>query len=573
MTKHLSDSRLANLGAEVIRNFFAQYALEFRRITARAPQRFAAAQWRGLVDDSVERLELYSRVVNEAVAQIRDLLTDRVEDKLVWASMKAVYSGTISDRSDQELAETFFNSVSRKIFTTVGLDPQIEFVATDIDLPKEEAEQLCHTYPKAGSLPQTFVQILSGYDLGLPFEDIDTDAQRLAQRVEATLTRDFAIPVVSNIEMLRSVFYRGERAFLIGKLFTWLQRIPLVIALENTRGMLRVDAVLLEENDVSILFSFTRSYFMVDVPRPCDLVRFLGSLMPRKRVAEIYNSIGYNKHGKTEQYRDLLHHLAVTNERFEFAQGTRGLVMIAFTLPGYDVIFKVIRDRFPPEKSTCREDIMAKYHFVYTRDRAGRLVEAQEFEFLKFHRQRFDESLLEELQNEAAENIRFEGDMVILRHAYLERRVIPLNLYIRDAKTDAMRAAVIDLGRSIRELAWNDIFPGDLLVKNFGVTRHGRVVFYDYDEISDLNQCIFRKKPEPRTEEQVMAAEPWYRVGPYDIFPEEFRAFLGLSGHAREVFEAHHGDLFEHETWTAIQARVRAGVMVHAPQYADDRKL
>ncbi|MFO7634764.1 MAG: isocitrate dehydrogenase kinase/phosphatase-domain containing protein, partial [Caldilinea sp.] len=133
----------------------------------------------------------------------------------------------------------------------------------------------------------------------------------------------------------------------------------------------------------------------------------------------------------------------------------------------------------------------------------------------------------------------------VIRHLYIERRMVPLNLYIERADDAERERAVIEYGEAIKEMVAANIFPGDMLYKNFGVTRQGRVVFYDYDEVAYLTDCNFRKIPEARTPEDEMASEPWYPVGPTDVFPEEFGTFLLGDPRVRSVFMAHHAELLE----------------------------
>jgi len=344
-------------------------------------------------------------------------------------------------------------------------------------------------------------------------------------------------------------------------------------ALLNSPAGMVVDAVLLDEKEVSILFSFTRSYFHVNVGRPAELVSFLKSIMPRKRVAELYISIGYNKHGKSELYCDLLQHLDSSKEKFEIAKGERGMVMEVFTMPDYDVVFKVIKDRFPPSKNTTREEVMAKYYLVFKHDRAGRLVDAQEFEHLQFDRNRFSEDLLEQLQSVAGGSVEVDDDQVVIKHAYVERRVTPLNIYLSEADEIKGRAAIIDYGQAIKDLAATNIFPGDMLLKNFGVTRHGRVVFYDYDELSFLSDCNFRVMPPSRSYEEELSDEPWFNVGENDIFPEEFSYFLGLKGELKDLFLQEHSDLFEMDFWHQIQTRINARTIMDIFPYEQSKRL
>jgi isocitrate dehydrogenase kinase/phosphatase len=564
----------AAASARLILNGFSSYQEQFREITQRAKERFEKRDWSGLQTDATERLDLYKNVVDGVVANVHRGLGAAVDDKSVWAAMKARYSELIADREDWDLAETFFNSITRRIFSTVGLDPNIEYMDTDFESPPTVAvEPVYRAYTDHRSAVELLELVLADYPFEVPYADLGGDATAGAAQLISHLPEVGALRSIERVEMVRSVFYRGQRAYLIGRVYSGLAVIPLVLALANTDAGIVVDAVLLEEDDVSTLFSFTRAYFHVETERPYDLVRFLADLTPRKRSAELYISIGYNKHGKTGLYRDLFRHLALSDQQFEFARGTRGLVMVAFTMPGYDIVFKVIRDSFDPPKQTTRQSVMDKYQLVFRHDRAGRLVDAQEFEHLKFERRRFTDVLLAELLDKAGRTVSIEGDHVVIDHAYLERRVIPLNLYVREASDRATLAAVTDYGQTIKDLAAADIFPGDMLLKNFGVTRHGRVVFYDYDELTLLRECNFRVMPEPTTPEEEMASEPWFSVGESDIFPEEFRSFLGLSGELRDLFEARHSEIYEAGFWTSIQERIAAGELIDILPYGPGQQL
>jgi isocitrate dehydrogenase kinase/phosphatase len=565
----LTDSRLANLAAQTIYNAFDKYSAEFDYLTRRARLHFVNRSWSAGQLNAAERLDLYKQIVDQVVADVCALLDERLRNRLVWASMKAVYSSLIAGDDTWELAETFFNSVTRRIFTTVGVDPQIEFVDTDFTSPPTESRQpVYRTYGRV----ETAVlidQILADYGLenGFPYADRERDASLVAARIEARLRELGALLVLERVEMVTAVFYRGKAAYLIGRLFSGSHRTPLVLALLHKEDGVFVDAVLLAESAVSILFSFAHSYFHVLVERPYDLVRFLRSLMPRKRVAELYISLGFNKHGKTILYRDLLHHLAASVDHFETARGQRGMVMEVFTMPALDLVFKVIKDRFAPPKRTTRHDVMARYRLVFRHDRVGRLVDAQEFEHLQFARDRFDEDLLTELQAVATNSVHVEGDKVVIAHCYVERRIIPLNLYVAEADPAAAQAALIDYGQAIKDLAMSNIFPGDMLLKNFGVTRHGRVVFYDYDELCLLTTCNFRAIPEARYEEDELSSLPWYPVAENDIFPEQFTRFLGVGPALRQAFLAHHADLLDPAYWQAIQARLQAGEVMSILSY------
>jgi isocitrate dehydrogenase kinase/phosphatase len=569
-----TDSRLANLVAHSIYNAFDTYQAAFKEHTQQARVLFEARDWRGAQQNARARLGLYRQVVDQLEDAVRQILTDRVQSKLVWTSAKAVYSGLIVARDDWEQAETFFNSATRRVFTTVGVDAQIEFVATDFDTPPTPTRQpVYQTFTPTGSMAELFAAILQAYAFATPFADLERDAALVAQMVQTHLRQIGALRVVSRVDVVRSPFFRGKGVYLVGRMFSGSHMIPLALALLNTPEGIVVDAALLDENELSILFSFARSYFQVEVERPFDLVRFLKSILPRKRDAELYISIGYNKHGKTELYRDLLHHLATSDDKFEIARGDKGMVMAVFAMPAFDVVFKIIKDRFAYPKKTTRQDVMDKYKLVFRHDRAGRLVDAQEFEHLQFDRTRFNEDLLTELQEVAANTVIINGDDVIIKHCYVERAIIPLNLYLSEASSRAAIAAAIDYGQAIKDMASSNIFPGDMLLKNFGVTRHSRVIFYDYDELCLLESCNFRRIPQSAYYEDDLADEPWFAIHENDYFPEEFEHFMAMSGPIQEAFREHHADLFTVEYWHSVQARLAQGDVIDIFPYDGDRQL
>ncbi len=569
------DRRLIGKGADAIYQAFGTYRTRFRDITRQAPQRFKNRDWHGVRSDAIQRLDLYKDAVNRIEIDIRRLLAGHAREKKVWTAIKAAYTGTINQNDDWELAETFFNSITRRIFATVGVDSEIEFVNTDFETPPTTApSEVYHSYKDPDTTVRLVHKILTNSQIMAPFQDIESDTKQVAEKIEIYLKKAGISGRIDRIDMARSVFYRGMGAYLIGRIFCGSALIPLSIALLNKADGIVVDGVLLSMDDVSILFSFTRSYFHVEVNRPYDLIDFLKTILPHKRTAELYISTGFNKHGKTELYRELLNHMIVCHlDRFDISPGQRGMVMIVFNLPKDDLVFKLIRDSFATPKKTTRREIMSKYDLVYRHDRAGRLVDAQAFEHLKFDTSCFAPQLLAELKKDAGRTVRMDNSYIIIDHAYVERRVTPLDIFLEEADEPQARRVVIEWGNAIKDLAVSNIFPGDILLKNFGVTRHGRVVFYDYDEICLLTSCRFRKLPHAYGFEDEMDSEPWFYVDENDVFPEEFPRFLGLSEPLREVFYEHHGDLFEINFWQQAQQMIRAGELPHIYPYTQSCRL
>jgi len=551
---------------------FAHYNAEFRTITRRAPLRFDARDWRGSQRDAVERIELYDHFVNQTVAALRVALGTAATDRSLWRQIRADFAALITDLPDPEFTKTFFSSISRRLFGTVGVAPDIEFVATDLDpLAHIHSAVGTNTYFNHGSLPLLIEDLLGDVRFRSPWRDLDKSIAHVTAEVQAHLHASGERRAVRKVEVIRPVFYQISRAYIVGRIVGADFTLPLVIALKNTDGGVLVDAVMLAEADVSIVFSFTRSYYHADLERVAEAVVFLKSIMPRKPVSELFTVLGRARQGKTERYRELMRNLEHTSDLFVHAAGERGLVMVCFTLPSFDVVFKVIRDRFAYPKTVLREEVMAKYRMVFIHDRAGRLVDAQEFRRLRFPRARFAPQLLDELEREAADTVHEEGADLVFDHMYIERRMTPLNLYLREAPGADAERAVLDYGQCIRDLAYTNIFPGDLLLKNFGVTRHGRVIFYDYDELCRVTDCNFREVPQPSDPDDEMRGEAWFYVADNDIFPETFLNFLAFSDTQRAALLRVHGEIVTAAFWRGVQQRLADGEVMEVLPYHPHR--
>jgi isocitrate dehydrogenase kinase/phosphatase len=558
--------------ARQIVDAFARYNAEFRAITRRAPMRFDARDWKGSQRDAVERIGLYDRFVNQTIAELREALGAAAQDRDLWRQIRHEFAAQITDLPDPEFIKTFFSSISRRLFGTVGVAPDIEFVATDLDpLADIHSAVGSNTYLNHGSLSLLFEDLLGDVRFRSPWRDLDKSIAHVAGEVQAHLHARGERRPVEKVEVIRPVFYQISRAYVVGRLVGREFMVPLVIALKNSDGGVLVDAVMLAEDDVSIVFSFTRSYYHADLERVAEAVVFLKSIMPRKPVSELFTVLGRARQGKTERYRELMRNLEHTRDQFVHAPGERGLVMVCFTLPSFDVVFKVIRDRFPYPKTVLREEVMAKYRMVFVHDRAGRLVDAQEFRRLRFPRERFAPELLQELRREAAGTVHEDGTDLVFDHMYIERRMTPLNLYLRSAPAANAERAVLDYGQCIRDLAYTNIFPGDLLLKNFGVTRHGRVIFYDYDELCRVTDCNFRDVPVATNTEDEMRAEAWFYVGESDVFPETFINFLSFSDEQRAALLRMHGEILTAAFWRGVQQRLGEGEVLEVLPYHPHR--
>lgn len=548
--------------ARVILNGFESYFTEFQNITLAARTRFENADWQGIRHASIQRIDLYKVKTKDVLQYVELIAGEELHDLSFWREARAIYAQLIHGHNNFEIAETFFNSVYCAVFKHRKIRDEYAFVFSPHgDMPPADASKVYRTYHLQGSLNTLLENVLKDFAFSIPYEDLERDIGNIREAILGNLALYFDLNNDdTEVQVLEHHFFRNKGAYLVGRILSGGQSMPIVLPiLHNEKGAVYVDTILFGADMVSVLFSFTRSYFLVDATIPAQCVLFLQQLMPAKPISEIYSAMGHNKHGKTYYHRCAFRHMTSTDDQFNVAPGIKGMVMTVFTLPSYDFVFKVIKDRFTPPKDMTRQQVKDKYTLVKRWDRVGRMADTQEFNNLAFARARFSDELMEELRKVAPSVLEEHGKTLIIKHVYVERRMTPLNLYLRTA-TDAQVEAVMDeYGNAIKQLAAANIFPGDMLLKNFGVTRHGRVVFYDYDEIVPLTDCKFRVIPKPRTEEEEMASGPWYSVAANDIFPEEFALFFSGNQRARQVFDTLHSDIYEASFWQGLQEKIQAG--------------
>jgi isocitrate dehydrogenase kinase/phosphatase len=551
--------------AEAILAGFDRHYQLFTATCREAKLRFEKADWHGQTRAQGDRIAFYDKRVAEAVERLRGEFGAESLSAGAWQHVKLHYIGLLTDHLQPECAETFFNSVTTKILHRAYFRNEFIFVRPAIATEYLENEQPGARptyrvyYPSRETLHETCMRVVTNFQLDVEFEDLRRDVDQVLAALLSNM-KDTRFRANFQVQVLSSLFFRNKGAYIVGKIVNGYHELPFALPiLHGERGGLVVDTALIGADELEMLFSFARAYFMVDMEIPSACVQFLRSLMPRKTRAELFSQIGLQKHGKNLFYRDLLFHLRHSSDRFRIAPGIKGMVMLVFDLPSFPFVFKVIKDFFPPQKDTTREQIMSKYLLVKQHDRVGRMADTLEFSDVAFPRARFEEELVAELRHFCGSLLEDDGETLVIRHVYIERRMVPLNIYLQDASPRQIASAVVEYGNAIKDLVAANIFPGDMLWKNFGVTRHGKVVFYDYDEIEPLTDCNFRRVPPPRNEEDEMSGEVWYPVGRHDVFPETFEPFLLGNPSVREVFMAHHADLLDPAYWQAQKERILAG--------------
>jgi isocitrate dehydrogenase kinase/phosphatase len=558
-------TQATEIARTILEGFDRHYRL-FREISAAAKGRFERGEWAAAASASKDRIKFYDVRVQEAVTALEQRFPRACHDESLWPEIKLSYITLLYNHRQPECAETFFNSVACRV-----LDRQYYRNDHIFWRPSVSTEHLVGDaptyhcfYPKKNEeLLPTMRDVVLGFGLRCPWEDFDRDVGYVCRAIDELFTKTFVRHPNFQFQVLSSLFFRNKAAYVVGKAVNGNSEFPFVIPIRRSEeGMLYLDTICLKAADIGRIFSLARTYFMADMEVPSAYVGFLRSLMPSKRSAELYTAVGLQKQGKTLLYRDLHHHLLHSTDSFEIAPGTKGMVMLVFTMPSFPYVFKVIRDWFQPPKEGDAAKVRAAYQLVKDHDRVGRMADTLEYSHVAFPLARFSKELIEEIERLAPSVVDYDGDQLIIKHLWVERRMVPLDMHVRSANDDQLEHAIKEYGQAIRELASANIFPGDLLLKNFGVTRYGRVVFYDYDEIGYLTDYVFRRMPTASSDEDDTRSNDWFSVGANDVFPEQFPTFLLPPGKPRELFMKHHGDLADPAFWITAQEKCRRGELV-----------
>lgn len=568
----LQGERIARL---ILQGFQRHYQL-FSALTDDAGRRFRAGDWLGLQQISRERIDYYDARVRECVERLGEQVNQSQPDDSLWQGVKGTFTELLSFHPQAELAESFYNSVFCALFDRRYYHNQYIFVETTIEgrIPVPVEAEYRSYFPVLEGVPVTLQAIMEDMGFAPHFADLVGDVERLRSAFAASNHAGAIQAHQLRLDVLKQPFYRNKAAYVIGRIVTMEQTYPFIVpVLRDDNGQLFADALLTDPRHMGVIFSFARAYFMVRAQAPSALVRFLQGLLPRKSKADLYAAIGLHKQGKTEFYRELLHHFSNSDDQMVAAPGVRGLVMMVFTLPSFPYVFKVIRDTFGSTKEFGRDTVLARYQLVKRHDRVGRMADTIEYSNVALPLERFSADLLSELQSSIGNSLEIDGDTLVIRHLYIEKRLTPLNLFLEYASADETRAILDDYGQALKDMIAANIFPGDMLLKNFGVTRNRRVVFYDYDEVQYLTDMNFRSMPKATNQYDVLMAADSHSVAPNDVFPAQLGTYVFAKPALRKVFSELHPELLTAEYWQAQQQAIRDGEVCDVFPYPDPVRL
>ena len=556
---------------KIILSGFENYIEAFNKFTRLASVYFAERNWKSMQENHRNRLRLYKDCIQESKMALEKELGTETNNDEFWEHTKGQYSNQISNRKDKELAETFFNSVIRKTKLNFSLDEKLMFIHEGHDTcDLYPGETLYHTYPSEWGLQKIIRKLLADFSFGVKYMNQEEDISFLENAIKKVILSRYPVDKNTVTQVLKHVFYRNKAAYLIGRTHVGGKWMPFIIPFLNGSKGIFIDTMIFDPKVMAHMFSFSRSYFMVEAEITSQMVSFLNAVISHKKIHELYNAIGFNKHGKTEFYRDFLTHLNQSKDQFVIADGIMGMVMSVFTLPSYNIVFKLIKDHFDPPKNMTRQEVREKYKLVSLHDRVGRMADTHEFESFKIPLERIHPEMLKEIKKTSNSLLFINNKKLIIKHLYTERKMIPLNIYLDECSHEDAKQAVEDYGNCIIQLAQANIFPGDMMTKNFGVTRQKRVIFYDYDEIEFLTDMNFRWKPKAETYEEIYAANPWYDIAKNDVFPEDFKRFMIGRADVKQHFLDYHKELFNPDYWNGIQNSLRKGELLHAFPYSKE---
>jgi len=548
--------------AQTILAGFDKHYLLFRQFSDESMSCFQNADWARIGIAGKERILGYEARVTETVAILNRSFPGAAEQANWWPDIKAAYITMLMNHLQSECAETFYNSVACRVLHRDYFNNTHIFWRPALSTEHLEGSRPTYRsyYPPTRGLRRCLLQVLTQSGLKNPFQNLRRDIRRLEIAIQKHRSGKWKADHNHQIQVLDSLFFRNKAAYIVCRIINGDLVQPLIIPLMLDKDrQVFVDTALLRVKDVAIVFSFSRAYFMVDMEVPSAYVSFLLSIMPGKSPVDLYAMLGLQKQAKTLLYREMQYHLSHSQDNFQIAPGVRGMVMLVFTLPSFQFVFKLIRDHFDPPKTSSPEDVRGKYQLVKFHDRVGRMADTLEYSNVAIPLNRVDPALMDELRATAENSIEVVGDKLVIRHIYIERRMEPLDRYLSHASQAERRKAIRDYGWAIRDLAGANIFPGDMLKKNFGVTRTERVVFYDYDEITYITDCNFRHIPPARSYEDEISDTPWYSIGQNDVFPESFAPFFFANQKDLALFKQDHADLLDANWWNGMKDNILAG--------------
>ncbi|MEN8130917.1 MAG: isocitrate dehydrogenase kinase/phosphatase AceK regulatory subunit [Pseudomonadota bacterium] len=520
---------------ETIHQQFLDYYGDFSKIAERAPALFMAGELDERLKDDLLRVQLYRLEIDQSVASAQAILGEVSYDCRRWNRMRQQFKKKYGD----ELANTYFTSVMRKVFAQKGIS--IEFGNDGIGHRQIEPDRIVRHYPfKRRAHLGKAIQIALGDSVfsGSLSAKITQDTDVIVDIINEQLEKKVDL---TSMEVLRPTFFRGKGAYLVGQLRTKAEIIPVIFSVVHSPEGVQIDAVLVGYQATrSFLFSSTRSAFTVSTRHYRELYSFLQRLFPDENPAYIFDLIGFTHPAKIsllQQFRKITR----TGERCQYV-GT-GPVDLVFGLRGFPLVFKIIRRGLPD-----RESIIDNFIKVHAIDRLGQVLDSLDYRNLKFQRNHFSEELIEKLKEEQPEDVILTSEHIVLKRVYVARRIIAVSDYIRTASKKEVRQVLLGVGWNIKHLAAMGFLPRSLGLEHFGFTTWDRVVYLNNASLIDIRLFHFRDQ-----QDTTLGMER------YSADPAAFEQDLNIPQQHRDMFRAVHGDLYLPYFWEDRKIKVYNG--------------
>ena len=559
------------------------YLAEFNALTAQAKETFENRAWTQGALDAGRRVQLYRDAVNGIWRKLQRLFPERAPDREFWMGARQAFLETAFDKYEADIALTFLYSTMRLAFD--AQDTPVEYADDGLaERSHVRSPRRIWRLYRAGPqhLTRSVVEVLTNCAFRAPFENTERDAALVAERLLAEWTRQIGSGNPRDLQMLEPLFFRDREAYLVGKLRAGSCELPVVFALRHEERGITVDAVLAGREDMrNILFVSTRSTFHVRTDAYREVLAFLDTLAPERGHPAMCAVLGFTHPARVALNQRLRRHLRETGERFTPTPGRVGMAMVVFSPPSFPYVFKVIRDFSSKQAWMGRAHIMEIYRWVHEMNRGRLMLDAWLYRNLHFPREFFDEQVLRELVANAPSSVRLDGNTVVLKHVYAQRRVQPLSTFFDQVRDRASRERAIDaLGAFIKDLAGMGFFMSDCygLPCNTGLTHASNVALFDFDDLGPILRQHFRETPPlPNEQDELLwnteTDGAWFSVGENDVLVDEWERYLGVPPDLQNYFREKHGDLFTVDYWDQLQRRILAGKLHFVIPYPPERRL
>ena len=553
---------------------FDEYYRDFCAIPEMAKSAFESRDFPQSIENSRQRLTLYSERMYAFAKTLMSEYPKAVNAGALWDQLELFFREATAGRYEADLALAFLHSVRRVVFFDewYPVDYQVGIKSATTDdggaiLTIDTAE-----------ISETLISnMLSITEFSIPYRDKESDVARAAARVNADFAERALTNQIETVDVVQGGFYRNRGVYVVGRVrLTGGEVIPLILALEIDERGIYIDAVLSDEAQAHNLFSTTRANFIVTNDHYHELAQFLHGIMPKRPLGLHYSSIGFNHFGKVAVMEELAAELESPEAIFDTAIGFPGTVAIGFQAPGSVYNLKVIRDH-PTENYKWGDfegvpSVLEKYRRVHDINRTGSMLDNAIYYNVTLPKKHFADTLLSEMLDAAGAAVSLRGEDVFFHHLIVQRKMIPLPVFLEQASPEECAEAVISLGYCIKNNMAGNIFNRDLDGRNYGVGSHIRVYLFDYDALETFTEVKIRSNQDRYDGEEDIPS--WYFEDGVIFLPEEIEWGLRISDpELRKLFRDVHGDLTSVPYWERIQEELREGKVPRIQVYPQSCRI